>query len=92
VGRITTEFLEDTRCVGLNLIPCQCADTRARCREFLKLRPRTIRDSESFRRGRTTNVPSADEQYVQNNLLARSYDGSGAPIPVASPGRPAIVR
>jgi hypothetical protein len=69
VGCITTELLEDTRGVALNRMPYQRTGTGTRCCEVSKLRLSTVRDSESFRRGRTTNVSSADEQYVQNKLL-----------------------
>jgi len=69
VGHITTQLLEDARSIGLNRLPCDRAGAGTRCCEVLKVRPSTVGDSESFRRRRTTNVSSADEQYVQSKLL-----------------------
>jgi len=69
VRSVPTQLLEDARRVGLNQMPRQRAGTGTRCAEVLKVRPSTVGNSESFRRRRTTNVSSADEQYVQSKLL-----------------------
>ena len=65
VGCIAPQLLEDARSVGVNRMPCQRVSTGTRCPEVLKMRPRTVGDSEAFRGRGTTNVSSADEQYVQ---------------------------
>ena len=57
-------------------MPCQRAGACTRCSEVLKVRTSGVRDSESFRRGRTTHVSSADEQNVDSQLLALMWDCS----------------
>jgi hypothetical protein len=75
LGCITTQLLEDDRGIVLNRMRYHRAGTGTRCAEVCKVRPSTVRNSQSFRCRRTTNISGADEQYVQSNLLIRSYDG-----------------
>jgi hypothetical protein len=69
IGNITTQLLEDARSEGLNRMPCHGVGTGTRCCEILNMGSSAVCDSESFRRRGTTNVSSADEQYVQSKLL-----------------------
>ena len=65
VGFIAPQLLKDARSVGIDRMPSQRVSTGTRCPEVLKVRPRTLGDSEAFRGRGTTNVSGADEQYVQ---------------------------
>lgn len=69
VGNIAAEVLQDARSKGLNRLPGHGVGTSTRCCEVCEVGSSTVRDGESFRRRRTTNVSSADEQYVQSKLL-----------------------
>ena len=66
---ITTQLLEDACGIGVYRVPCQRVGAGARCFEVSKVGSSTVRDNESFGRGRTTNISGADEQYVHGKLL-----------------------
>ena len=69
IGDITTQLREDARSDGLNRMPCQGVGTGTRCCEILNIGSGAVCDSESFRSRGTTDVSSADKQYVQSKLL-----------------------
>ncbi len=60
----TPQLLKDAHSVKIDRMPSQRVSTGTRCPEVLKVKPRTVGDSEAFRGRGTTNVSSADEQYV----------------------------
>lgn len=48
--------------------------TSTRCCEIIEMRADSECDRQPFGDGRTANVTSADEQYVQSKFLVMSYD------------------